>query len=145
MSLLKSTGSATGDCGRDDGRITEPECWDIPAVDADEEPQLEWEAEDDVKGGPLNPREAKNAREKEIKYLWDVEVYENSSGSTGVNRTQPSWPQMGRYQQRKRRRPTLPCASGVNRSSRQHLLCKLFGFFSVWRVRKTCFELRTLS
>ena len=35
---------------------------DILAVDADEEPQPEWEAEDDVKGGPLNPREAKNAR-----------------------------------------------------------------------------------
>ena len=34
------------------------------------------EAEDDVKGRPLDPREVKNAREKEIKYLWCMEVYE---------------------------------------------------------------------
>ena len=47
---------------------------DIPAVD--EEPHEEWEAEDDVKGGPLDPREVKNAREKEIQYLWDMEEYE---------------------------------------------------------------------
>ena len=37
---------------------------DILAVDADEEPLEEWEAEDDVKGRPLDPREVKNAREK---------------------------------------------------------------------------------
>ena len=30
---------------------------DILAVDADEELQEEWEAEDDVKGGPLDPHE----------------------------------------------------------------------------------------
>ena len=47
---------------------------DILAVDPDEELQEEWEAEDDVKGGPLDPREVKTAREKEIKYLWDMEV-----------------------------------------------------------------------
>ena len=52
---------------------------DILAVDADEEPPEEWEAEDDVKGGPLDPREVKTAREKEIKYLWDMEVYEYST------------------------------------------------------------------
>ena len=49
---------------------------DILAVDADEEPQEEWEAEDDVKGGPLEPHEVKNACEKEIKHLWDMEVCE---------------------------------------------------------------------
>ena len=52
---------------------------DIQAVDADEEPPEEREAEDDVKGGPLDPREVKTAREKEIKYLWDTEVYEYST------------------------------------------------------------------
>ena len=41
---------------------------DIQAVD--EEPPEEWEAEDDVKGRPLDPREVKTAREKEIQYLW---------------------------------------------------------------------------
>ena len=35
---------------------------DILAVDPDEELQEEWEAEDDVKGGPLDPHEVKNAR-----------------------------------------------------------------------------------
>ena len=37
---------------------------DILAVDTDEELQEEWEAEDDVKGGPLDPHEVKKAREK---------------------------------------------------------------------------------
>ena len=41
---------------------------DFLAVDPDEELQ-EWEAEDDVKGGPLDPHQVKNAREKELKYL----------------------------------------------------------------------------
>ena len=35
---------------------------DILAVDADETRPEEWEAEDDVKGGPLDPREVKAAR-----------------------------------------------------------------------------------
>ena len=60
---------------------------DIFAVDADEEPPEEWEAEDDVKGTPLDPREVKTAREIEIKYLRDMEVYG----------TQTSWPQVDRY------------------------------------------------
>ena len=42
---------------------------DILTVDLDEELQEEWEAEDDVKGGPFDPHEVKNAREKEVKYL----------------------------------------------------------------------------
>ena len=71
---------------------------DILAVDPDEELQEEWEAEDDVKGGPLDPHEVKNAREKEIKYLWDMEVYKYSTEAEA--RTQTSWPQEGRYQQR---------------------------------------------
>ena len=86
---------------------------DILAVDADEEPPEEWEAEDDVKGGPLDPREVKNAREKEIQYLLDIEVYEYSTEAEARARTGPSWPQVDRYKQRKFRSPTLPFASGV--------------------------------
>ena len=88
---------------------------DILAVDPDEELQEEWEAEDDVKGGPLDPHEVKNAREKEINYLWDVEVYECSTEAEARERTgrKLSWPQVDRFQQRKRRSPTSPFASGV--------------------------------
>ena len=57
------------------------------AVDADEEPAEEWEAEDDVKGGPLNPRDVKTDREKETKYLWDMEVYEHSNEAEAQGRT----------------------------------------------------------
>ena len=60
---------------------------DILAVDADEAPPEEWEAEDDVKGGPLDPHEVKNAREKEIKYLSDIEVFENSTEAEARART----------------------------------------------------------
>ena len=41
-----------------------------------------------------------------------VRVLHRSRG-TGAKRTQPSWPQMDRYQQRWRRSPTLPLAFGV--------------------------------
>ena len=60
---------------------------DIQAVDADEEPPEEWEAEDDVKWRPLDPREVKIASEKEIKYLWDMEVYECSTEAEARART----------------------------------------------------------
>ena len=62
-------------------------CWTILAVDADEEPPEEWEAEDDVKDGPLDPHEVEIAREKEIKYLWDMEVYEYSTEAEATART----------------------------------------------------------
>ena len=58
---------------------------DILAVNPDEELQEEWEAEDDVKGGSLDPREVKNAREKEM--LWDMEVYEHSTEAEARART----------------------------------------------------------
>ena len=61
--------------------------WIILAVDADEEPLEEWEAEDDVKGGPLDPREVKTVREKEIEYLWDMKVYEYSTEAEARART----------------------------------------------------------
>ena len=77
---------------------------DILAVNPDEELQEEWEAEDDVKGGSLDPREARVARQKEIQYLWDMEVggvrVLHRSRGTGANRTQASWPQVDRHQQR---------------------------------------------
>ena len=60
---------------------------DILAVDADETQLEEWEAEDDVKGGPLAPREVKAARQKEIQYLWDMEVYEYSTEAEARART----------------------------------------------------------
>ena len=67
-------------------RLTLPKL-DILAVDADRGLSEEWEAEDDVKGGPLDPREVKIAREKEIKYLWDMEVYEYSTEAEARART----------------------------------------------------------
>ena len=60
---------------------------DILAVDVDEEPPEEWEAEDDVKGRPLDPREVKNAREGEMKSLWDMEVFEYSTEAEARART----------------------------------------------------------
>ena len=60
---------------------------DILAVDADEAPPEEWEADDDVKGRPLVPREVKAARQKEIQYLWDMEVYEYSTEADSRART----------------------------------------------------------
>ena len=82
-------------------------------VDADEKLPEEWEAEDNVKGGPLDPREVKIAREKEIKFLWDMEVYEYSTEAEARARTGPSWPQVDRHERRKCRSPTILCASGV--------------------------------
>ena len=60
---------------------------DIPAVDADEEHKQEWEAEDDVKGGPLDPHEVKAPRKKETQHLWDREVYECSTEAKSRTRT----------------------------------------------------------
>ena len=41
-------------------------------MDADEESQVKWQAEDDIKGGRLDPHEVTTARQKEIQYLWDT-------------------------------------------------------------------------
>ena len=60
---------------------------DILAVDADEEPQVDWKGEDDVKGGPLDPHEVKTARQKEIQYLWDREMYEYATEAEARART----------------------------------------------------------
>ena len=60
---------------------------DILAVEEDEEPLEEWEAEDDVKEGPLDPHEVKAARQKEIQYAWDMKVYEYSTEAESRART----------------------------------------------------------
>ena len=52
---------------------------DILAVVANEEPQQEWEAEDDVKGGLSDPHEVKAARQKATQCLWDMQVCEYST------------------------------------------------------------------
>ena len=49
---------------------------EILAVDVDEAPPEELEAEDDVKGGPLDPHDVKTAFQNEKGCLWDMEVYE---------------------------------------------------------------------
>eukprot|EP00973_Karenia_brevis_P074275 10319521-Karenia_brevis.AAC.1 len=40
--------------------------------DSDED---EWEAEDDVKGGPLDPDKVHEARKTEMQYVWDRGIY----------------------------------------------------------------------
>ena len=104
---------------------------------------------------PHDPSEVKTAREKEIKYMWDV-------GRTST----PPKRRHGREQDatqlassesiptKEAPKPHVTvrvwcvrrCAiKGSNRSSRQHLRWKLCESYSVSRVRKTFCELRTLS
>ena len=75
---------------------------DVLAVDAAEEVQVEWEAEDDVKGVLLDPHGANIARQKEIQYLWDTEVYEYATEAEARARTgrNPVGLEMGRCQQK---------------------------------------------
>ena len=97
----------------------------------------EWEAEDDVKGGPLDPREVKNAREKEMKYLWDMEVYEYSTEAEARARTGHVTVRVWCVR--------VCVIQELNQSSRQHLRRNLCESYSVLHVRKTCFKLRILS
>ena len=60
---------------------------DILAIDAEKEHQVEWEAEDDVKGGPLDPHEVKTAHQKAIPSLWDREAYEYATEAEARVRT----------------------------------------------------------
>ena len=102
---------------------------DMLAVDADEEPPEEWEAEDYVKCGPVDPCEVKIARLKDIEYLWDiagVQVF-HCSGVEDTNGSQPRWHPVGRYQQRKRRSPTLPIAFGVHEGAPPRGRTDVFG------------------
>ena len=75
---LQSDLSVTGTTDPTQHRLPLPRL-DIFAVDAGEAPPDEWEAEDDVTGGPLDPREVKIAREEGMQYLWDTEVCEYST------------------------------------------------------------------
>ena len=88
---------------------------DILAVDLDEQPPEEREAEDDVKGGPLDPHEAKNAREKEeVKYLWDMKLYEYSlKRKHGREQDATQLAPSGSIPTKEAPKPTLPFASGV--------------------------------
>merc|ERR1712051_393273 len=47
----------------------------------------EWEASDDVKGGALDPVLVKAARDKELKYVHDMGIYEYWSTSDAMNRS----------------------------------------------------------
>ena len=92
---LQSDLSATGTTDPTQHRLSLPKL-EILAIDADETPPEEWEAEEDVKGGPLDPREVKAARQKEIQYLWDMEVYGYSTeaearAQTGRNPVGLKW------------------------------------------------------
>ena len=94
---------------------------DILAVRAGEAPPEQWEAADDVKGGPLDPREVKTARQKETQYLWDREVYEYATKAeararTGRNPVGLKWIDTNK---RQRRSPTLPLVFGVYGSAPQ--------------------------
>ena len=84
---LQSDLSAAGTTDPLQHRLPLPKL-DILAVDADETQPEEWEAEDNVKGGPLDPREVKAARQKEIQYLWNTEVSEYSTEAESRARTE---------------------------------------------------------
>ena len=63
---------------------------------ATERLHVEWEAEDDVKGGPLDPHEVKIASHKKIRYLWDRNVHEYATeartrAQTGRNTVGLKW------------------------------------------------------
>ena len=75
------------------------------AVGADQGLSEEWEAKDDVEGHWT--REVKIVREKEIKHLWDMEVYVYSTGeeARALEEDVVSQPRMeGRFVQLGRRR-----------------------------------------
>ena len=140
---LQSDLSAAGTTDPTQHRLPLPKL-DTLAVDADEGQPEKWEAEDDVKGGPLDNTVCVGHG--------GARVLHRSRG-TGANRTQPNWPQVARYQQKVAPKPHVTarawcvrkCATkGSNRSSRQHLRWKLCESYSVLRLRKTFFELKTL-
>ena len=63
---------------------------------ATERTYVEWEAEDDVKGGPLDPHGVKIASQKKLRYLWDRNVHEYATvaearAQTGRNTVGLKW------------------------------------------------------
>ena len=101
---------------------------DILAVDADGEAPEEWEAEDDLKEGPLDPREVKTAREKEIKYFWDMDVCEylteaEARARTGRNPVGLKWIDTNEGSaEAPRYRSLLVCTEVRHKSARTDLL-----------------------
>ena len=91
---LQSDLSAVGTTDPPQHRLPLPKL-EILAVDTDETQPEEWEGEDDVQGGPLDPREVKAARQEEIHYLWDMEVYYSTEAEararTGCNQVGLKW------------------------------------------------------
>ena len=53
---------------------------------ADFEDEDAWTAFDDVKGTPLNPQLVREARERELQYLRDRQVYSYASTSEAIKR-----------------------------------------------------------
>ena len=97
---------------------------------------------------------SKNAREKEIECLLDMEVYAPLKRKYGREQDANQLASSGSIPTKVPPKPHVTvrvwcvrrCAiKESNRSSRQHLRWKLCESYSVLRVGKTCFELRTLS
>ena len=68
----------------------EPDGADLPYLDllaAEEFDDRDWEAEDDVHGGPLDAGEVQKARRKEIEFLWKREVYGYSTEQEAREKT----------------------------------------------------------
>ena len=76
-------------------------------------PPLEWEAEDDVKGGPLDPHEIKTARRKDIQYLWDRDMSTPPKRKHGHDRDANQLTSSGSVPTKVAPKPTLSLASGV--------------------------------
>ena len=91
---LQSDLSAVGTTDPLQHRLPLPKL-DILAVDADETQQEEWEAEDDVKGGPLDSRKAKAVRQRKYSICgtWRCKSTPQKR-IEGTNGTQRSWPQV---------------------------------------------------
>ena len=126
---------------------------DIPAVDAVRMRNRlrKWEVEDDVKGGPLDLREVKTAREKEIEYLWDMEVYEYSTEAeararTGCNPVGLKWIDTNKGSAEAHVPVRVSCVRRcvIKVSSRQHFRWKVCESYSVLHVKKVS-ESRTFS
>ena len=66
---------------------------DVLAVDADEEPQVVWEAGRRCQGGTVGFTRGQNYLSKAHAVFVEQGV-RHRSGSTGTNGTKPSWPQV---------------------------------------------------
>ena len=105
------------------------------------------------RAGPLDPHEVKNAREKDIKYLWDMEVNEYSTGAEAQARTERNPVGLKRIDTKKGSAAASRCRSRLECADVRHkgvepifsATTKLHEFYSVLRVRKTFFASKTSS